>query len=258
VGVIAGCVRDLSHVYRVIAGPMDYPKYGGIEPYDPLPVGRRWNVMPVRQRPRRTIHVQFTDDFFPERCTPAVRERFAEFLSSWTENDLPDDPTRQLILPPAYGQVPDAHLAIMASEAAEYHCGRLRRHPDDYPPNITALIERGLRTPAAELAAARRLRSEMAHELRQFDEPAGLVTPATTDLPPTPETTGNPVFNAVWNFLGLPTVSLPYAISADGLPFALQIVGEYFSEDRILRYAEGLEERVALPRRLPPVPTPSS
>jgi Asp-tRNA(Asn)/Glu-tRNA(Gln) amidotransferase A subunit family amidase len=254
VGVIAGCVQDLSHVYRVIAGPMDYVKYGGIDPYDPLPVGRRWNVMSTRQPPRRSVHLQFTDDFFPDRCTPEVRERFADFMSGWMERDLPDDPFRKVILPPAYGLVPDAHLAIMASEAAEYHRARIRRHPDDYPPNITALIERGLRTSAAELTAARRLRSEMAHELRQFDKPVGLVTPATTDLPPTPETTGNPVFNAVWNFLGLPTVSLPYAVREDGLSFALQIVGEHFTEDGILRYAASLEEHFALLRRLPPVP----
>jgi len=255
VGVIAGCVQDLSHVYRVIAGPMDYVKYGGIDVYDPLPVGRMWNVELKRAFGRAEMHVQTTNDFFAERCSPAVREQFASFLT-WYRGECEDIPMRSVVLPPSFAQLPDAHLTIMASEAAEYHRDRIRRHPDDYPSSITALIERGLRTPGAQLAAARRLRSEVAHELRQRDQPVGLVTPATTDLPPTPETTGNPVFNAVWNFLGLPTVSLPYANSDDGLPFALQIVGEGFREDLILIHAEKLETELALPRRLPPVPDP--
>lgn len=257
VGVMANCVQDLGHVYRVIAGPMDYVKYGGIDVYDPLPVGRMWNVELRRAWGRAEMHVQTTSDFFPERCAPAVHERFGQFLT-WYRGECDDIPMRSVVLPPAFAQIPDRHLAIMAGEAAEYHGDRISRHPEDYPPNITALIERGLRTSAAELTHARRLRSEMAHELRLRDQPVGLITPATTDLPPTLETTGNPVFNAVWNFLGLPTVSLPYAFNEDGLPFALQIVGEAFREDLILGYAEKLEAELALPRCLPPMPTPGS
>src|SRR5687767_9187937 len=54
VGAMANCVRDLSILYRVMAGDMDYVKYGGIDirdplPHDdPLPTYMLWGVKRVR------------------------------------------------------------------------------------------------------------------------------------------------------------------------------------------------------------------
>ncbi len=56
-----------------------------------------------------------------------------------------------------------------------------------------------------------------------------LVTPATLGAAPDPSTTGDPVFNSPWSLLGLPTVSFPIGLSADGLPLAVQRSGEHDS-----------------------------
>ena len=44
------------------------------------------------------------------------------------------------------------HQQVMAVEAAAYHELRFRRHPDDYPPRVRALIEEGLAATAAEFS----------------------------------------------------------------------------------------------------------
>jgi aspartyl-tRNA(Asn)/glutamyl-tRNA(Gln) amidotransferase subunit A len=77
------------------------------------------------------------------------------------------------------------------------------------------------------------------------------VTPATTGAAPTPETTGNPAFNSPWSYAGLPTVSLPFDW-ADGLPLAVQLIGERWCEDDLLAVAATLEETIGFePRPLP-------
>ena len=52
-----------------------------------------------------------------------------------------------------------------------------------------------------------------------------LVMPATTSSPPGMETTGNPLFNSPWRFLGLPALSVPQSLSVEGFPLCLQFVG---------------------------------
>ena len=76
-----------------------------------------------------------------------------------------------------------------------------------------------------------------------------LLTPATTGLAPDAATTGDPAFNSPWSYTGLPTVSLPCAWTADGLPLALQLVGKRWSEDRLLSYAAWCERAIGFEAR---------
>jgi aspartyl-tRNA(Asn)/glutamyl-tRNA(Gln) amidotransferase subunit A len=60
----------------------------------------------------------------------------------------------------------------------------------------------------------------------------------------------NDVFTVPANLAGLPAVSVPAGLSADGLPLGLQIIGRAFDEETVLRVAEVLE-RAALFRHMP-------
>jgi aspartyl-tRNA(Asn)/glutamyl-tRNA(Gln) amidotransferase subunit A len=138
----------------------------------------------------------------------------------------------------------------MAVEAAAYHGARLARHPDDYPPNITALLRDGLNTPAPAYANCK------VHQARTsalcdnlFDHFDALLTPATTGSAPEVGTTGNPVFNSPWSYTGLPTVSLPFAWGPDGLPLALQLVGPRFNEGQLFAVAARWESDIGFTRR---------
>ena len=132
----------------------------------------------------------------------------------------------------------------MNYEAAAWHRWRFETHPQDYQPNMTTLIQDGLATTATEYQAARhqqrRWRQRMRAEFARFDI---LVCPATTGPAPDRSTTGNSCMNAPWSFLGLPTVSLPVALTDDGLPLSLQFVGRRRSERTLLALTHHLETR---------------
>jgi aspartyl-tRNA(Asn)/glutamyl-tRNA(Gln) amidotransferase subunit A len=60
----------------------------------------------------------------------------------------------------------------------------------------------------------------------------------------------NDVFTVPANLAGLPAISVPAGLSADGLPLGLQIIGRGFDEETVLRVA-GVLESVAQFRHLP-------
>ena len=57
-------------------------------------------------------------------------------------------------------------------------------------------------------------------------------------------------FTVPANLAGLPAVSVPAGLSADGLPLGLQVIGRAFDEALVLRVAEVLESAARF-RHLP-------
>ena len=57
----------------------------------------------------------------------------------------------------------------------------------------------------------------------------------------------NDVFTVPANLAGLPAISVPAGLSADGLPLGLQVIGRAFDEETVLRVAAVLGERRAIP-----------
>ena len=55
-------------------------------------------------------------------------------------------------------------------------------------------------------------------------------------------------YTALFNFTGQPSVSLPVAMSADGLPIGLQFTGRYADEATLFRIAGQLEREWGWPR----------
>ena len=157
-------------------------------------------------------------------------------------------------LPAQFATVLANHRTVMAVEAAAFHGERLRRHPDDYQPEIRKLIEEGLSCPAAKYAESKnhqeQLRREMAACLKNVD---ALLAPATTEPAPDIRTTGNPAFNSPWSFTGLPLVSIPSGQDDDGLPLAIQLVGPPWSEANLLAVAAWCERVLAVERKQPPL-----
>jgi aspartyl-tRNA(Asn)/glutamyl-tRNA(Gln) amidotransferase subunit A len=60
----------------------------------------------------------------------------------------------------------------------------------------------------------------------------------------------NDVFTVPANLAGLPAISVPAGLSADGLPLGLQITGRAFDEETVLRVAQVLEDAACF-RHLP-------
>jgi aspartyl-tRNA(Asn)/glutamyl-tRNA(Gln) amidotransferase subunit A len=55
----------------------------------------------------------------------------------------------------------------------------------------------------------------------------------------------NDVFTVTTNLAGLPGISVPAGLSADGLPLGLQVIGKAFDEETVLRVGDVLERQAA-------------
>jgi aspartyl-tRNA(Asn)/glutamyl-tRNA(Gln) amidotransferase subunit A len=236
VGAMANCVRDLAillqPIARTDADEVAKPYHYSAEIDGPNSYAR------FKQLTRLPD--------FPAKAEREMRTAFDGFCSKtneWAWNALP--------LPPSFANVPRFHHAVMAVEAAGYHAERLKRYPDDYPPKVRELVEHGLEWAAADYSRVvshfNALREDM--EARFVDSWKTFITPATADAAPSVETTGSPAFNSPWSYVGLPTVSLPFAWSTDGMPLAVQLVGQKWCEDDLLAIAAMLESDIGFERR---------
>ncbi len=239
IGVMANSVRDLALLLQPLART------------DTDEVPKPYHYSREIEHPRmyeRHKELAALPDFASGRAEPAMARAFERLQKNtakagWAWCDLP--------LPPAFADAPKNQFTLMGVEAAAYHGERMRRFPDDYPPKVRSLIEHGQRTSAPDFANLMSHCASLREEIESafVDMWKVFATPATPGPAPSAETTGDPAFNAPWSYVGLPTVSLPFAWSADGLPLAVQLVGQRWCEDDLLATAAMLEADVAFERR---------
>ena len=86
------------------------------------------------------------------------------------------------------------------------------------------------------------------YSLRRQNQLRALITPATVGTAPDPGTTGDPAFNSPWSYMGLPTVSFPIGMSPEGLPVAIQLVGDLMMDAELLRCAQWCEQAIQYSR----------
>ncbi|HEY1187793.1 MAG TPA: amidase [Gemmata sp.] len=237
VGVMANCVRDLAIVFQVIAGH---------DPRDPTsdtsPVRDCLHAIDGALGKQHGPVFWFMKSLTDELAEAVMRDALGHLSRSVT--------TVWMSTPTDWRDVLRFQLVLMSVEAAAYHSARLARDPDDYPPRVRELIERGLRTPATEYSAARHAQERSEATMHpQFGSDDVILTPAAVGPAPPAATTGDPVFNAPWSFLGTPTVSVPFAYTADGLPLSAQIAGVAGGDHRVLAAAACLEREAAFERR---------
>lgn len=238
VGPIAPCVRDLALLFSVIAGR---------DPLDPCSADRATPNTSALSAPATPPRLGRVRGLFEDRADPAVRTMMDEVVHRLTERGAV---VREVALPAGFGEVIARHRTIMAVEAAAYHEPRLRKHPEEYDPNIRALLEEGLSCSAAEYARCKEHQARLTVETAScFEGTDALLTPATTSPAPSKATTGDPAFNSPWSYTGVPTVSFPAAWTTDGLPLAVQLVGRAWSEAELLATALWCEVALGCDRR---------
>ena len=182
--------------------------------------------------------------FFERQAEPVVKSAFDEALGTLASQGAEvielDDPVD-------FEQVLKSHRRVMAAEVAGVHANWLDEFPDDYPPRIRELILEGLSLTAVEYLQAK----DRIYSVREsiFAAPAcekldALITPATLTTATDRSTTGNPAFNSPWSYTHLPTVSFPTGLAHDGLPVAIQLIGEFLRDQELLLTAEWCEQAI--------------
>ena len=206
-----------------------------------------WTLVEARLRPERAADLarrseaiiagEWFDRAAPPRlavieeyhCETSERSALDAFRSSIGRLEEAGAAIERLALPPSFAGMHASHRLVMAVEAADVHRTDFAARPDTYRPKLTQLIERGRSVSAVDYRAARVHQQRFAADLAAaLDAPAGpiiAVSPATvSSAPPLVEdSTGDPQFNSVWSFSGLPTCGVPACLGEDGLPLSLQL-----------------------------------
>jgi Asp-tRNA(Asn)/Glu-tRNA(Gln) amidotransferase A subunit family amidase len=180
---------------------------------------------------------------FEEKADESVRDMMDEICHRFGEDGAE---MKEVALPAGFSDVIQRHRIIMAVEAAKYHEPRLRRHPEDYSPRVTQLLEEGLSCLGPEYARAeehKKMLTAVMWNLVHRDNV--LLCPATTGPAPLADTTGDPAFNSPWSYTGLPTISIQTGYFAGGLPLAIQLIAGPNHEDVLFSAAAWCEKRLA-------------
>lgn len=134
------------------------------------------------------------------------------------------------------------HRQMIAAEFAMEHAEWFARYGDLYRPRTVDLIREGQKVTAEELAVAREGQARYRAQIEAQMEDAGIdlwICPAAPG--PAPEginSTGNPIMNLPWTYMGLPAVTVPAGKASNGLPLGLQIVGHWMADEALLAWAE--------------------
>ncbi len=141
------------------------------------------------------------------------------------------------------------HKALIAYEFAQEQVNWFPEYEALYRPRTTAIIREGQQIDPEEIADIRDaqpvLREEVEHVMDVYDIDLWICPPALGPAPKGLDSTGDPIMNLPWTYLGQPAVSLPAGFARNGLPLGLQVVGKWMEDEKLLSWAEGIASIVA-------------
>ena len=107
------------------------------------------------------------------------------------------------------------------------------------------LVTEGRKVTAMQYLAALRDARRYADGLTDvFKHADAVVTPSARGVAPEGTATGDPVFCTFWTLTGLPALNLPILAGEDSMPLGLQLIGERGTDERLLRTARVLLDRL--------------
>ena len=232
VGPMARTAADCAVMLAVIAGP---------DPRDPDAAPRATLQLDQDATPPPRLGVIWP--YFFDEADREVAELTRYAIHSLVERGAG---LVELPLPEGWPQVHAMHRRIYVAEAADVHRRQYAAPRDGYGPQVTALLAEGFAVSMADYQEALRHQLGFGNAMaRTLGEVDALAIPSTvTAAPGSLESTGDPRFNSPWSYAGTPTVSIPCALTAAGMPISLQLVGRAWSEARLLAVAAWCEEKL--------------
>lgn len=171
---------------------------------------------------------------------PAMAEAFAELTAEL------GDLCEEVELPSIFDRSLEWQQVIQNGEMAKNYAALVDQHAD--------VISDGLKRRMAEGRAYSAVEYSMALEFQEilnggiseiFERYDMILTPASPGPAPKGlDTSGNPIFNAMWTYLGTPAVTIPM-LEIDGMPLGVQLVGARRDDARLLRNARWLVEHLS-------------
>jgi Asp-tRNA(Asn)/Glu-tRNA(Gln) amidotransferase A subunit family amidase len=233
VGVYGRSVADLALIAEAVAAH---------DPDDPVSYVRsRPGILAtaLAEPPVAPSFVFVRTPGWDEFAEPAAKEAIGELVEV-----LGDRCT--MIETPTFAGAVEAQRIVQAAENAHYYGPLADAHPDGLSDELKARLAEGSRIGVRNYLDALAVR-EAAYGIVDdlcTDYSAILTLSAAGSAPAGYGNTGNPVFNGLWTFMGVPCVSLPL-LEIDGMPLGVQLVGMRNDDGRLLRTARWLEMFVA-------------
>ncbi len=261
-GPMARTVRDVAVLLGVIAGP---------DPHDPTTL----SAPPVpayaaalddpetKGEITKGLRIGVPDRYFTDGLDPEGTRAFHAAVEVLAGLGCA---VRDVTLPRTFEAGMDAHEIIHNVEATAVHLETYRTRAGDYGQKLRAIIEAGLAIPGPTYARAQQVRTMLIGEMRTLcEEVDALATPAAPG--PAPHglaSTGSPVYNRPFSFVGFPSLTVPCGFaevtsspggtpSAARLPVGLQLAGRPFDELTILRLAAAFEAATPWGTHAPPL-----
>lgn len=228
VGVFARSVEDAALLAEAMVG-FDH------EDLDTRPVGRPPFAAMAVSKPPLPPRFAFVKTPVWGEAQATTHEAFAELVAALGDsaNDVNFDSLFEYAV--------DRHRIVMESEMAHNLRRDYEKLGDVLSPVLRQLIERGRGHKSVDYLAAAEGAARLNEALDDvFDEYDAILTPAAPGEAPSPETTGNPIFNTIWTYLGVPAITLPLLQSESGLPVGVQLVARRGHDARLLRTANSL------------------
>lgn len=153
---------------------------------------------------------------------------------------------KRISVMPDFSDIIKRHMTIMSAEAAWAHFNWFGSYGHLYHEETSALIREGMDVPGLELRNALPSREDLRRELMAAMSEANIdlwIAPAATGTAPKGlESTGDSIMNLPWTHCGLPSMSLPSGKNDNGLPYGLQLVGQWHEDESLLAHAMGIEK----------------
>ncbi|HUX88079.1 MAG TPA: amidase [Chloroflexota bacterium] len=240
-GFMARSVEDLGLLLSILAGH---------DPADPgsarVPVD---DYLRASARPAENIRLGILANW-QAQAQPTAWEHFRAVTGQLREAGAT---LRDLEFPGGLPYAIAIQTAIMRVEVAASHADRFARQRDAYAPRLRGWIESGQLISGVDYVRAQQLRRQLRQQtLALFHDADCLIVPTASGPAPDRSTTGDASFQAPASLLGLPAVTIPTGLSADGLPLGLQIIAPPFAEAKLLSVARFVES-VLPPIGAPPI-----
>jgi Asp-tRNA(Asn)/Glu-tRNA(Gln) amidotransferase A subunit family amidase len=149
-------------------------------------------------------------------------------------------------LPKTFEHGHSMHRAIHLSELARNYARYEKHGRDQLSPALQKLFDEGRTVSAIDYIVAQdgvALLNDALKEL--FSRYSAIITPAAAgEAPLGLDSTGSPAFCTLWTYCGVPAITLPLLVGANGLPIGVQLVGRRGDDARLLRTARWLVERL--------------
>ncbi len=245
IGPMARTVEDAAIMFEAMAGsdPQDPTSLP-----DPVP-----SVRADLGRGIAGLRVGFDRRYATDNVDPDVAQAMDDVLAALTRLGA----TVVTVTMPDVSQVGRAWLDLCAVEALAAHAKTFPSRAGEYGPGLRAALESGQRVTSAALAAASRVRSEVAASIESILSTVdALVCPSMAnsarvkEADPFDEETDeswsanvrNDVHTQPFNFSGSPTLSVPCGFAADGLPLSVQFVGRRLGESVLCRVGHAYQQ----------------